>query len=605
MQHQPKAAVQESVLQALIGFITAQNQKTSLVIALVFGTLCLIVHHRFPPGVALLWFFAGCLFLTLRVWAFTRIRVSTTLSTKNKIDKLIYLSLFNGLFMSSAVLSFPWLSVIERSFFTVFVMGLCAGAVGTTSGHAKLLWTYAGPIFTALCLGWAFTPNTPVALLDDTPGWVDYAISALVLLYAMVLQGLSQGTYGNFVNAHTAAQNEHTLNQQLNESLDELKASNAAKVRFLAAASHDLRQPVHAQSMLIATLKMRDLDERSQTIVDILQSSSQSLAALLESLLDISKLDAGLVKANAVEVDLSALLQRCFDGSKAAIEQAGLQALIQRQDQAVQLSDPEIVLRVLRNLVDNAIKFTPHGFVRFEQGVRQGQAYLAIEDSGIGIAPELHETVFQEFFQVGNFERDRSNGLGLGLSIVKRLCQLIEARLEMKSSAAGTRFEIFFRASELKKGGAMNAVEGGGMQNFAGLEVLIVDDEADVRRSMGFLLEEMGCHPHETQSTAEVALKVQHFRPDLMLADFRLKNHDSGIASIAALRERWPGVPAVLVSGDTAPERLLEAQSAGVRILHKPLALPALRFELTQAWQIKQQWTQDQALPAPPATEPN
>jgi signal transduction histidine kinase/ActR/RegA family two-component response regulator len=576
-------------LRALVNFITAQNQKTSLVIILVFGSLAFIVHHRLAQGVALLWFSMGCLLLLARALVFKRIQKAKDFHAAHRLRQLILFSLANGIFMATTVAAFPWLSIAERSFVTVFVMGLCAGAVGTTQGHSKLLWTYAGPIFFALTLGWVLSPHEPLAEgQSNSPQWIEDAIAAIMLLYAMVLQGLAKETYRNFTSAHLSAQQALALNEQLNASLEDLRVSNAAKVRFLAAASHDLRQPVHAQNMLIATLKMRTLDAKSQQIVSILQSSSQSLGSLLESLLDISKLDAGLVTPNWSAVNLSNLLQRCFDSSTTPIEQAGLQALIQTREDLTVSSDPEIVLRILRNLVDNAIKFTPEGFIRFEQGVRHGRGYLSITDSGIGIPAELQESVFQEFFQVSNHERDRSKGLGLGLSIVKRLCQLINVQLTMTSSSSGTKFELVFNDNQSMKGEAMSAIQVQPQDHFAGLEVLIVDDEADVRRSMGFLLEELGCHPHETQSTSEVALKVQHFRPDLMLADFRLKNHDSGIASIAALRERWPGVPAVLVSGDTAPERLLEAQAAGVRILHKPLALDALRSELTQAWKLKQ-----------------
>jgi signal transduction histidine kinase/ActR/RegA family two-component response regulator len=579
----------DGVLRALVNFVASEDPKTSLVIVLVLGTMCFIVNHRLPFWLLLGWFLLGSSILLARAFAYQRIKSNPDRSFAQNLNVLTGFSLIKGLFIAAVVLSFPWLSVVERSFLTVFIMGLCAGAVGTTSGHPRLWGVNAVPIFLSLILGWTLSPADPLALVDGRDlQWVDDAIAALLLLYAGVLAGLAKETYQNFSNAHLAAQRAHELNAQLSTSLEELKNSNAAKIRFLAAASHDLRQPVHAQSMLIATLQMRTLDEKSQQIVGILQNSSQSLAALLESLLDISKLDAGLVKPSISKLNLGDLLQRCFDSSKAQIEQAGLQAVLQKHDQVILASDSEIVLRILRNLVDNAIKFTSQGFVRFEQGQKHGQAYLAIQDSGIGIAPELHDTVFQEFFQVGNHERDRSNGLGLGLSIVKRLCELIDIRLEMTSSPAGTRFELFFKSNELIQGVTMSAIESAGTENLSGLEVLIVDDEFDVRRSMSLLLEELGCHPHETQSTSEVALKVQHFRPDLMLADFRLKNHDSGIASIAALRERWPGVPAVLVSGDTAPERLLEAQAAGVRILHKPLALDALRIELAQAWKLKQ-----------------
>lgn len=239
-------------------------------------------------------------------------------------------------------------------------------------------------------------------------------------------------------------------------------------------------------------------------------------------------------------------------------------------------TDEALLNRALSNLTDNALKFTRGGGqVTLALRRRGDEALLEISDSGIGIPPDQHEKVFDEFYQVGNTQRDRAKGLGLGLSIVKRLCVLIGARLEMQSVVgAGTRFSISLPtvvAPETVQSGSVLKL--GSKQS---MTVLVIDDELMVRQSMRLLLQELGCTVHDAVGSIEAAQIAASEPIDLILSDMRLAEGDSGIEAISRVRKIRPGVRAVLVTGDTAPERLREAQASGLQLLHKPLTLPRL-----------------------------
>jgi CheY-like chemotaxis protein len=206
-----------------------------------------------------------------------------------------------------------------------------------------------------------------------------------------------------------------------------------------------------------------------------------------------------------------------------------------------------------------------------------------VRDSGMGIPRELQAQVFEEFYQVHNPERDRSKGLGLGLSIVRRLADLLGIEIAMDSTpGAGTAFELRLPLARRPEPVAIKNHPSD--EHYLGLSVLVLDDERSVRYSIRLLLEEMGCTCMDAGSTQEALELARQRRPDLVLADLRLRGNENGIAAIRELRALCGGdVPALLISGDTAPDRLQDAQRAGIRLLHKPVGLNALRAEMRAA----------------------
>ncbi|MFL6693637.1 MAG: DNA translocase FtsK, partial [Ramlibacter sp.] len=279
-------------------------------------------------------------------------------------------------------------------------------------------------------------------------------------------------------------------------------------------------------------------------------------------------------------VDLGEMLRMHHAEMRAAIEEKGLRAVLDSPTGVRAWTDPALVLRVLRNLTENAIKFTPRGQIALRLRVEGGNALISVEDSGRGIPQAEQAMVFEEFYQVDNPERDRAKGLGLGLSIVRRLCTLLGITLDLRSGEGeGTTMTL---RVPLETFGTNVPVQPQPLrsQSFAGLTVLVIDDERSVRMGMRVLLEELGCRFVEASSIEEATREAIAARPDVVLADMRLRNQETGLGAISSIVAAIGDTPAVLISGDTAPDRLQEATRAGIKLLHKPVSLPTLQAEL-------------------------
>jgi len=227
---------------------------------------------------------------------------------------------------------------------------------------------------------------------------------------------------------------EQESNRELTRALERLNEASRAKTQFLAAASHDLRQPFHSLNVLVAALQLRPLDERSREIAGLLDAVNQSMSKQLDGLLDISRLDAGTVQPTLAPLRLDDFVAAHHATLTPLARDRGQRLVLDAAAGITVVSDGALLMRVLSNLTDNALKFTPAGGIVTLSLRRDGDAaVLSVADSGIGIASAEHERVFREFYQVSNVERDRSKGLGLGLSIVQRLCALLGVTLQLDS----------------------------------------------------------------------------------------------------------------------------------------------------------------------------
>ena len=369
------------------------------------------------------------------------------------------------------------------------------------------------------------------------------------------------------------------LEQKVDARTRELAAANQAKSRFLAAASHDLRQPMHALGLFIAQLRERVTESETLALVGKVESAVTALQELLDALLDVSRLDAGVVTATTADFRLQPLLARLDAAFAPQAERKGLRLRAVPTALAVH-SDPVLTERILLNLLSNAVHYTERGGILI--GCRRHGQNVRIEvwDSGVGIAPEHREAVFQEFYQLSNPERDRRKGLGLGLAIAARLARLLDSRIDLRSRPGkGSVFAI-----ELPRGTAQAvAAETGVVMPTAvlqGARVLVVDDDALVLDAMASLLTQWGCRVTTAANGAEALERIGGGGgpPDVLLCDYRLPNGETGVNVIARLRAAaGRQIPATLVTGDTAPERLREAREAGYPLLHKPLQPAKLR----------------------------
>ncbi|MBS0362760.1 MAG: hybrid sensor histidine kinase/response regulator [Proteobacteria bacterium] len=351
--------------------------------------------------------------------------------------------------------------------------------------------------------------------------------------------------------------------------------ANLAKSQLLAAASHDLRQPLHALSLFSGSLQSIALDEEAKDVASRIQSNVAAMEKLFNGLLDISRLEAGVVQSHREPISCQDLFDRLAGYFDPVAEQQGLDLRFRETDLWID-ADPALTEQICVNLVTNALRYTRAGGVLIAARRRGGRVSLEVTDTGIGIAPADQARIFEEFVQLGNPERDRGKGLGLGLSIAQRLAVILDSRIEIASTEGrGSRFS--FALPHAEPGEPTRVVIQPDLM--AGMKLLLVDDDAMVREGAGRLLRQWGVDAALAADLAEAeALLAAGTRYDVCIADYRLPGDLNGLQVIGKLKA-WPNAPAAfcLVTGDMGAEVLAAADAAQVPIIHKPLHPARLR----------------------------
>ena len=369
---------------------------------------------------------------------------------------------------------------------------------------------------------------------------------------------------------------------ELRERKEQAEEATVAKSRFLASASHDLRQPTHALGMFIARLGQLPLDHQTAELVGNLEASVQAMQDLLDGLLDLSRLEAGAVQAHPVPVSLDTLLAGVAVALRPVAAGKGLRLRL-RPTQLWGLTDPVLIQRILMNLAHNALRYTERGTVLISCRLADGgsQVRLEVWDSGIGISPEHQTQIFKEFYQVGNSGRDRAYGLGLGLSIVERSAKLLGHPLALRSAAGcGTRISITLPCvAAASQPVQIAAAEPPLLADATGQRILVIEDDHFAREAMQELLDSWHYRVQAVSSIAQArACITQHGVPDIIVSDYRLGHGDNGLQAIAQLRAMTGRpIPACLMSGDTDAQLIQAAQAAGLTLLHKPVRPAKLR----------------------------
>lgn len=369
---------------------------------------------------------------------------------------------------------------------------------------------------------------------------------------------------------------------ELRNKKEEAEKANFDKTRFLAAASHDLRQPMHALGLFVGELYNKLDTPEQRKIVGKVEESVEAMSSLLDSLLDISKLDAGVVIPQIQEVDIDAMMKRLVLDFESVAQRKSITLRVHYVGVSV-LSDAVLLERILINLLGNAVRYTPpNGTVLL--ACRKRGEYLRIEvrDNGIGIPPQEQKNIFREFVQLANNARDRSKGLGLGLAIVDRLSKLLHHPISVRSeSGRGSTFAIqvprVFGIEELLAEPVASVAELPKHDKLEGLRTLVVDDDLLVRTSTGGILSSWGCQVSLADSRQEVREKYAQSHFDLVICDYRLPD-GSGLELFDRINELCDAPPPfILVSGDTAPEVLQAVNGRGLHLLHKPVRPAKLR----------------------------
>ncbi len=390
--------------------------------------------------------------------------------------------------------------------------------------------------------------------------------------------------------AHQLQQDRNTLKQRIEEATQELRRkkdeaekANFDKSRFLAAASHDLRQPMHALGLFVGELHSRLDTVEQRKIASKVEESVEALSSLLDSLLDISKLDAGIVVPQIQSVDVEAILKRLVQDFVPVAKRKNVKLCVKCINATV-LSDPVLLERILLNLLSNAIRYTPQNGTVLLACRKSGENMrIEVRDNGIGIPYDEQKNIFHEFVQLANSARDRSKGLGLGLAIVDRLAGLLHHTLDLRSvSGRGSTFSVtvprvygvedLFAEQESAPPAAMTKPD-----RLENLRVLVVDDDVLVRTSTAGILESWGCDVSVGEGLEEVWNEYSESHFDLVICDYRLPD-GNGLQLADRIKEHSEIPPAfILISGDTSPQILKAVNDRGHHLLHKPVRPAKLR----------------------------
>lgn len=571
------------------------GQKLSSTVAANLVAAALLVfamYDRMP-----IHWLAGWLVL-MALFQLTRARMSQAYWVKAPTDGPAlqsWLTKLNGLSVASGLLwgCTGWLffspdSVIHQALLAVL---LCAMAAGSVPANAMLRWGMPGSataIFALLIVR--------LVIENDRNHWT---MALMLVVYLVFVLKWGRDLHELVMVSLRRKHENHDLVEQLRQSTEHAleaqhvaEAANLAKSKFLAAASHDLRQPLYAMSLFSGVMTKEHRPERMHELASHIASSVQALESLFNALLDISKLDAGATPVDKTNFPLQNLLSRL--SAEYTPLAADKQLELRISDTEAELhTDPQLLELILRNLLSNAIRYTHTGriSVAVKQEPLSNAWVVAVTDTGVGIPADEISKVFDEFYQVHNPERDRSKGLGLGLSIVRRLTLLLGLPLELHSQTGqGTTVSVTIpqqTALMANTAPAPATVSPAIEQRFDGLKVLVVDDEPTVLRASAAMLTSWGCDVLCLESLEQVT--GQHadsaWRPDVALADYRLREGKTGVELLHWLRQHVsPTLPCAIVTGDIAPEQIRDITGSGYRMVHKPvspLQLNQLLRELT------------------------
>jgi signal transduction histidine kinase len=582
----PDAHRSRNLQRQQLALLARQATRSPFAIVIAVGFVTFTVWSHVPLWLVAVWAVTLATVLFSRRWYALRALRNMPEDPGRALRALTWFAFANGAATGAAApLFFSALPLEAQALLTMTLVCWSAGGVATAAAYARAFYVFVGPTLVPVALYWMLTGTVDNVVL----GTLIALFGVIQIFFVRDNEALVRESFLiRYENERLLAALEHER-QEVVLARDRAEDASRAKSRFLAAASHDLRQPLHALSLYSAALRLRAPDGPTSEIADHIGKAQQSLSALVDALLDISKLDAGVVHPNLQRVSVQGLVLRLEEEFRPLARSRGLEFRVAPATAWVQ-TDPVLLERILRNLLENAFKYTSTGGVTLETEIDPDSVRIHVRDTGRGFPADEREHIFEEFYQIGNPERDRVQGLGLGLAIVRRLAQLLGIKVSVESEVGhGSVFCVSLPrtvAPEAASAEPVGARERPA-RTLAGTQVLVVDDEPAVRIGTRTLLESWGCKVVACGGYDEaVALLDRHpLRVDLMLADLRLRQYENGVDTIRRLRRRLGEVPALLVTGDTAPERLREAQASGLPLLHKPLAADTLKEAMLGALQ--------------------
>lgn len=436
--------------------------------------------------------------------------------------------------------------------------------------------------------GWMLVLLVPLAINLGLSGNSFYIIIAGMVLLAGLSTAalLAKSLHEEFLRSLQLRSENldllRTVKQERNVAKLERKRAEQAnrdKTRFLASASHDLRQPLHALGLFTDALEHQLNDPEQLELMGKVKEATIAMDGLLHSILDISRLDAEVIKLDVKPVLISKLLERIVDSFQPQAQMKNINLTLECKPCAV-ISDTILLENILRNILGNALKYTGKGSIYVRCEVLADKVSVSIQDSGMGISKENQSLIFGEFYQIHNPERDRTKGLGLGLSIAKRSAELLGHKLHLQSELGkGTTFTLEMLATKLESVQQVEEISPTVRQLNA--TILVIDDEDAILQGMERMLTPWGCNvllASDKADALEHSEQHQH-AIDLIVADYRLRENVLGTDVVSAVHDAIGNseVPVIMITGDTDPERLKQIQDIGYHLLHKPVPAVQMR----------------------------
>lgn len=552
-------ALAELVLRRSLEHVLGQSRLGCITAVVVSALLATV----FVPKVGWLsyglWFGAVATgFITRQIW-FERLR-KTPLPSEHHLTWVTGISAVTGWLVILCVPLFtPRLPQDEAAFVFALMISWIAAAVAVLGVKPRIYGLY-------LCIA------LPTALYPMTT----HTGVPPILLVAMGLGGylmfrMSLGIRALLVEAVSTGQRSEVLAQDLDRAMQQQKAAFVARSRFLAAASHDLRQPIHALSLLVNVLKKTHHEARRVEVVSEIERTSQSIQSMFRSLLDMAQIDADSMHATVERLDLPALLQSVLAGCADRCTDKGLALHTELPSSCFVQGDALLLERVLRNLLDNAVKYTRTGRVSLIAKMLDGHVMITVSDTGVGMSVQDLSHLYQPFHRGASSRGSATDGLGLGLAIARHMVELMGASLHIESVLGqGTTATVTLKAAS-QSGRVASTEEPTAL--LAGLRVLMVEDDAQARLALSLWLQESGAQVQTASSGQEaIDLLQEGDAPDLLLADLTLDPGPDGLSVIAAWQDKHPSLQALLITGEDHIQGLPPTQP----VLRKPVVPEAL-----------------------------
>ena len=464
-------------------------------------------------------------------------------------------------------------SLTEQTLLIMVLNGVVAGAVTLNPTFLPSMYLFV--------LGLSLPLMVRVAMMADM---VHAFIATMLLIYLIFILRAGNSLSATFQLALNRGWEREILLDALLKQKDQAEEANRAKSRFLAAASHDLRQPLQALTLFLDVLDGSVHEPGQVRLVRQINKSVASLGQMFTQLLDLSKLDAGIIKPEPRSFRLLGLMDGIQNDFGIVAEQKGLRLDVKVDDVSV-YSDPSLLDRIVRNLVSNAIRYTDQGSVSVVACQQaDGRVRLAVADTGVGIPAAEIDHIFDEYYQINNQHRDRNQGLGLGLAIVKRITLLLGVELSVDSrEGGGTTFGLLLPGGERESRPADRHAQPHGADGGRGALIALIEDDADVLEATQHILRGWGFEVIGGQSADELLLGLTRAErnPALVISDYRLPNDENGLKAIERVqRHCGDPIPALVMTGDTGARELRDMSDSGVRVLHKPVQPEALKDTL-------------------------